>query len=75
MKLLERRAITYRNNSGYDLTVDHLDAKRTYTVERYRISSSSNFEKVDSTEQRGPRVRLHAELPPPGVELIVLKAR
>lgn len=75
VKLLERRDITYRNNSGYDLTVDHLDAKRTYTVERYRISSSSNFEKVDSTEQRGPRVRLHAELPPPGVELIVLKAR
>jgi xylan 1,4-beta-xylosidase len=75
VQLLKRRSVTYRNNAGYDLTVDHLDEKRTYTVERYRISSTNDLALLDSSEQRGPRIRLHADLPPPAVELVVLKAR
>ena len=81
VKLLERRSVTYRNNAGYDLTVDHLDARKAYTVERYRVSASSGnpgadtLTLVDTSEQRGPRIRLHAELPPPAIELVVLKLR
>ena len=75
VKLLARRTVTYRNNAGYDLTIDHLDEKRTYTVERYRISQSNDLSLLDSSEQRGPRIRLHAELPPPAIELVVLKTR
>jgi xylan 1,4-beta-xylosidase len=73
VKLLERRSVTYRNNSGYDLSIDHLDEKRAYTVQRYRISANNSLALIDTTEQRGPRIRLHAELPPPAVELVVLK--
>jgi hypothetical protein len=75
VKLLTRRSVTYRDNAGYDLTIDNLDAKRTYTVERYRISQSNNLTLLDSSEQSGPRIRLHAELPPPAIELVVLKSR
>jgi hypothetical protein len=73
VKLLERRSVHYRDNAGYDLTIDKLSADRAYAVERYRISASNDLSLLDSTEQRGPRIRLHAMLPPPAVELIVLK--
>ena len=73
VKLLQRRSVTYRSNGGYDLTIDHLDADRDYTVERYRISESNNLTLVDTTVQRGPRIRLHAALPPPGIELVVAR--
>jgi hypothetical protein len=73
VKLLQRRSVTYRNNAGYDLTIDHLDADRPYTIERYRISETNDLTLVDTTEQRGPRIRLHAALPPPGIELVILK--
>lgn len=72
VQLLERRSVTYSNNRGYDLTVENL-AERPYTVERYRISGDSDFALVERTEQRGPRIRLSASMPPPGIELIVLR--
>lgn len=75
VKLLQRRSVTYRDNAGYDLTIDHLDADQAYEVERYRISQTNDLTLIDSTEQRGPRIRLHAALPPPGIELVVLKQR
>ena len=75
VKLLQRRSVTYRDNAGYDLTVDHLPERGVYSVERYRISASNDFTLVDSSEQRGPNIRLHAALPPPGIELVVLKRR
>jgi xylan 1,4-beta-xylosidase len=73
VRLLERRSVHYRDNAGYDLTIDKLSADRAYRVERYRISASNDLSLLDSTEQRGPRIRLHAALPPPAIELIVLK--
>ena len=73
VSLLERRSVTYRNNSGYDLTIDNLIPAREYLVERFRISDDSDFALVDSTTQVGPRVHLQAPLPPPGIELVVLK--
>jgi xylan 1,4-beta-xylosidase len=71
--LLERRSVMYQNNSGYDLTIDNLMPAREYLVERFRISDDSDFALVDSTTQVGPRVHLQARLPPPGIELVVLK--
>lgn len=73
VKLLERRSITYRDNAGYDLTVDHLPANASFVVERYRISDDNDFSLVETTTRTGPRIRLHAQLPPPGIELLVLK--
>ena len=73
VQLLERRAIDYRNNAGYNLTIDNLAEGRAYRVQRYRISASNDLSLLDSTEQRGPSIRLHAQLPPPGIELIVLQ--
>jgi hypothetical protein len=75
VKLLERRRIEYRNNAGYDLRIDNLDARRRYLVERYRISASHDLSLSGSTEANGPTLHLTADLPPPGIELIVIKAR
>jgi hypothetical protein len=73
VQLLERRAIDYRDNAGYDVTIENLAGNRAYRVQRYRISAANDLSLLDSTEQRGPSIRLHAALPPPGIELIVLK--
>jgi xylan 1,4-beta-xylosidase len=73
VQLLERRAIVYRNNDGYDVTIDNLARGRAYRVQRYRISASNDLSLLDSTEQKGPSIRVHAALPPPAIELIVLK--
>jgi len=73
--LLERRTVHYHANRGYDLTIDNLEAGEPYVVERFRISRTRDFALVDSRVQSGPSIRLHAELPPPGIELVVLKKR
>jgi xylan 1,4-beta-xylosidase len=73
VQLLERRSIDYRQNGGYDLTIDNLAGNRAYRVQRYRISDTHGLSLLDSTEHRGPSIRVHAALPPPGIELIVLK--
>ncbi len=73
VQLLERRSVTYRDTAGYSLTIDNLAAGRTYRIERYRISASGELSLSGTLEQRGPRIRLHATLPPPGIGLIVLK--
>jgi hypothetical protein len=56
VSLLERRSVTYQNNSGYDLTIDNLVPAREYLVERFRISDDRDFALVDSTTHVGPRV-------------------
>jgi hypothetical protein len=71
--LLPRRTVSYRDNRGYDLTVDRLEPGKTYTVERYRISARSNLSLVDTSMETGPSIHLYAPLPPPGIELVVLK--
>jgi xylan 1,4-beta-xylosidase len=71
--LLKRRSVTYRRNAGYDLTINHLAPRGTYVVERYRISASSDFALVDQAIYRGEQIRLQASLPPPGIELVIVK--
>jgi hypothetical protein len=75
VQLLDRRTIDYRENAGYDLTVENLGADRAWSAERYRISAANDLSLLDRVELRGPRIRMHADLPPPGIELIVLKKR
>jgi hypothetical protein len=74
VRLLKRRQVSYRDNGGYDITIDNLAANQRYSIERYRISSERNFQLLDRTVQRGPLVRLQARLPPPGIELISIKS-
>jgi hypothetical protein len=75
VKLLERRSIEYRNNGGYEVQIDNLDRRGRYLVQRYRISASNDLSLSGSTEASGPTIQLSAELPPPGVELIVVQKR
>ena len=74
VRLLARRSIAYRNNSGYDLTIDHLPANRRYSVERCRISPAHDFTHLSTTLYANAPVRLRNELPPPGIELITIRA-
>ncbi len=72
--LLPRRTVSYADNHGYDLTVDGLGARQGPTrVERYRITAQSNLSLVDTSMGTGPSIHLVATLPPPGIELVVLK--
>jgi hypothetical protein len=74
VRLLARRSIAYRNNSGYDLTIDHLPANRRYSVERCRISPAHDFTHLSTTLYANAPIRLQNELPPPGIELITIRA-
>jgi hypothetical protein len=74
VRLLARRSISYRNNAGYDLTVDHLPANRRYSVERCRISAAHDFTNQGTTLYVNAPIRLQNELPPPGIELITIRA-
>lgn len=71
--LLERRKLEYAGNNGYRLTIDNLPGGRSYRVERYRINANHDFSLVDTSIGTGPAIHLYAALPPPGIELIVLK--
>jgi xylan 1,4-beta-xylosidase len=74
VRLLARRSIAYRNNAGYDLTIDHLPANRQYVMERCRISAADNFSSRERIVETGGTIRIQHELPPPGIELVTLRA-
>jgi hypothetical protein len=74
VRLLARRSISYRNNSGYDLTIDHLPANHRYSVERCRISAGHDLTQLGTTLYANAPIRLQNELPPPGIELITIRA-
>ena len=71
--LLERRSTQYSKNGGYDLTLDRLEGGRQYRIERYRISAQNDMTLVDTSMGTGPAIHLVGTLPPPGIELVVLK--
>jgi hypothetical protein len=74
VRLLARRSIAYQNNSGYDLTIDHLPTNRRYSIERCRISAANDFTSAGTTLYATAPIRLQNELPPPGIELVTLHA-
>ena len=73
VRLLARRSISYRNNGGYDLTIDNLPANRRYSVERCRISAAQDFASLGTTVHNEVPIRLREALPPPGIELITVR--
>ncbi len=73
MALPPRRAVTYDRNRGYDLAIKGLDAKRSYVIERYRISETNDFALLDQSRASGPVVHVASALPPPAVELVVVR--
>jgi hypothetical protein len=72
VRLLARRSISYHNNRGYDLTIDHLPADRRYAVERCRISAAHDFTSLGSEIHSERPLRVREELPPPGIELVTV---
>jgi len=60
------------DNRGYDLTIDGLAAGKSYTVQRYRIDGHSGLSLVDTSMGTGPAIHLVTQLPPPGIDLVVL---
>jgi xylan 1,4-beta-xylosidase len=62
----------YQTAAGGYSAVITLPAAKKYQVKRYRITDSLNFTLVDQSTQLGPTLHLKAQLPPPGVEFIVI---
>jgi hypothetical protein len=71
--LLPRRAVTYTDNGGYDLTVNHVP--NGAVVSRYRLDKTHNLTLVDQSVSRGSSVHLSASLPAPSVTLVVITPR
>lgn len=71
--LLDRRPVVYGANGGYDLTVSHLPAGRRYVIERYRVSASQGFGLSGRAVQTGGTAHIREALPPPGIELVVIR--
>ena len=75
VRLLPRRSLVYRNNGGFELTVEHLPAGVGYVVERCLISAGNAA--TDSPEvPRAPtngRLTVRGLLPPPGIALITIR--
>ena len=77
LKLLPPRTdIIYRDNAGYNLTIDNLPwGKAAFSVKRYRISKTQNLDLVEERSSEGPTFSLSEALAPNAVELIVLQRR
>jgi len=71
--LLSRRDITYRDNAGFDLTIEHLPSDRPYVLERCRITERDDFQLVSTIIVPGQPLHLRESLPPPGVELVTVR--
>jgi xylan 1,4-beta-xylosidase len=71
--LLSRRDVVYRDNAGFDLTIEHLEPDRSYVLERCRITDRDDFQLVSTVVVPGHLLHLRENLPPPGVELVTLR--
>jgi len=71
-----RTDIVYRDNAGYNLTIDNLPwGKKAFSVKRYRISRTQNLELVEEKSGAGSNLSLSDSLAPDAVELIVLQRK
>ncbi len=71
-----RTDIIYRDNVGYNLTIDNLPwGKKAFSAKRYRISKTQDLELVEDRSSEGPTFSLSEALAPNAVELIVLQRR
>jgi hypothetical protein len=65
--------VACRAARGYELTIAHLEPGVRYEIVREPISRAATLEPLERTAQRGPTIRVHADLPAPGIELIVVR--
>lgn len=71
--LLPRRTVTYRDNDGYDLTVNHVPGGADgVVVSRYRVDDTHALTLVGRSVQHDSTVHVAAALPAPAVELVVI---
>ena len=74
--LAPRTDIVYRDNAGYNLTIDNLPwGKRAFTLKRYRLSRTQNLELVEERSGRGGTLKLSQPLPIDSLELIILERK
>jgi hypothetical protein len=63
-----------KNNGGYDLRVRNLPwGNSRFQVERYRVDGTHDLALVDTVGGKGATAHVAATLPPPGIELIVIR--
>lgn len=76
-KVLPRRTdIVYRDNAGYNLTINNLPwGKRAFSVKRYRISETKNLDLLEEKSGEGGSFGLSEALAPNAVELVILQRR
>jgi hypothetical protein len=71
-----RTGIVYRNNAGYNLTISNLPwGNEAFTMKRYRISKSDNFELIEEKSGAGGNLKIGNSLAPDAVELMVLQRK
>jgi hypothetical protein len=72
--ILATRGVTYTDNAGYGLTVNHIRGGESgVVVSRYRVDDTHSLSLVDETVQRGSTVHVSSALPAPAVELVVIR--
>jgi hypothetical protein len=75
-RLPPQKDIVYRSNRGYRLTVTGLPWGRGgFSVRRYRLNTTEDLAAIEEPDGRGASYALERPLPPPGLELIVLRAK
>ena len=72
--LLPRRDVSYHDNGGFDLTIEHLPQDRAYEVEQCSITRKDDFKPTRTVVAPGGAVHLRTALPPPAVELVTVRA-
>jgi hypothetical protein len=71
-----RTDIVYHDNLGYKLAISNLPwGSGAFSIKRYRISKTQNFELVEDGIGKGSVLNLSNSLAPDAVELIVLTRR
>jgi xylan 1,4-beta-xylosidase len=76
VKLPPNRNIAYKNNAGYDLTIQNLPwGKKPFIVQRVRLSDSEDLAEQPLTVGEGGEYKISGALPAPGVELITLREK
>ncbi len=71
-----RTDVVYKDNRGYNLTIDNLPwGKKAFSVKRYRISATQNLDLVEEKSGQGGKFDLSEPLPVDTVELITLERR
>lgn len=74
LHLLPRRDLDYSDNQGFALTVSGLDPNTEYRVERYRSDDVWDGRLLSTAQVPADSVQLVGQLPPPGIETIVISA-